>query len=139
MVRVGIRGMAVIVAMTVVMAVIVIVAVVVAQGNRDAIGLTSTGALVLTEGAALDQALHMVVVALLRGPHFCLKPQHLGAVLAEGAIHQRLATHHLLHPLPEGGDHKRVITEIGGIHEVHLGMVGCHQGRVLADATHQHP
>ena len=113
--------------------------VLVAQGNRDAIGLTGTGALVLTEGAALNQPLHMVVVALLRRPHLCLKPQHLGAVLAEGAIHQRLAAHHLLHPFAEGGNHQRVITQIGGVHKLHLGVVSSHQGRVLANATHQHP
>ena len=125
--------------MVVAMAVVVVVVVMVAQGNRDAIGLTGAGALVLTEGAALDQALHMVVVALLRGAHLCLKPEHLGAVLAEGAIHQSLAPNHLLHPLAERGDHEGVITQIGGVHELHLGMVGCHQGRVLANPTYQHP
>ena len=36
------------------------------QRNRDTIGLTSTGALELTQIAAIGQSLHMVMVAGLR-------------------------------------------------------------------------
>ena len=109
------------------------------QGDGDAIGLTGAGAFVLAEGAALDQALHVVVVALLRRSHLGLKAQHLGAVFAEGAVHLRLTTHHLHHPLAEGLDHQRVIAQIGGVDKLHLRVIGGHQSGVLANATDQHP
>ena len=99
---------AVVVAVTVLVGMVVMV-VVVAQGNRDAIGLTGTGALELAEGAALDQALDVVVVALLGSPDLGLKAQDLSAVLAERAVHLGLAAHDLLNPLLKGVDHQGVI------------------------------
>jgi hypothetical protein len=100
---------AVVVAVTVLVGMVVVVMVVVAQGNRDAIGLTGTGALELAEGAALDQALDVVVVALLGSPDLGLKAQDLSAVLAERAVHLGLAAHDLLDPLLKGVDHQGVI------------------------------
>ena len=88
---------------------VVVVMVVMPQGDGDAVGLAGTGALELTEGAALNQPLDVVVVALLRGTHLGLKPEHLGAVLTERAVHLGLAAHDLLDPLFEGVDHQGVI------------------------------
>ena len=79
---------------------------VVPERDRDAIGLTSPGALVLAQGAGLNQALHVVVMALLGGAHLGFKAEHLGAVFAKGAVHLRLTAHHLLHPLQESADHQ---------------------------------
>ena len=50
------------------------------QGH--AVGLAGPGAFPLAKGAALDQTLHMVVVALLGQTHLLLEPQHLGPVFA---------------------------------------------------------
>mgnify|MGYP004157728671 CR=1 FL=1 len=109
------------------------------QRNRDAIGLTSSCALALTQFTAIRQALHMVVVALLGKPNLILKAEHLGSVLAKRAIHGRFTAQHLFNALDKGVEHQGVIAEIGGRHKVHIGMIGSHQIRVLADATHQHP
>ena len=111
---------------------------VVSQGDGNAIGLAGARAFVLAEGAAFDQPLHMVVMAPLRRPHLGLETQHLGPVLAQGAVHLRLAAHHLLNPLSKRADHQRVIPQIGRIHELHLRVIRCHKGRVLADAADQH-
>ena len=109
----GIGGVGVPVIVPVVMAVIVgmvvVVMVVMPQGDGDAVGLAGPGALELTEGAALDQPLDVVVVALLRGTHLGLKTEHLGTVLTERAVHLGLAAHDLLDPLFEGVDHQGVI------------------------------
>ena len=109
------------------------------ERNGDAIRLTSTGALALTQVTTIRQALHMVVVAFLGKPNLILKAEHLGSVLAKGAIHGRFTAQHLLNALDKGVEHHGVIAEIGGRHKVHIGMIGGHQIRVLADATHQHP
>jgi len=93
----------------VIVGMVVVVMVVMPQGDGDAVGLAGTGALELTEGAALDQPLDVVVVALLRGTHLGLKAEHLGAVLTERAVHLGLAAHDLLDPLFEGVDHQGVI------------------------------
>lgn len=50
--------------------------------QRD-LGLTSTGAFLVTEIATLHRALHMVVMAVLREANFMLKAKHLCPVLAE--------------------------------------------------------
>ena len=109
-----------------------------AQGNGDAIGLASPGAFVLAQRAGLNQPLHVVVVALLRGAHLGFKAEHLGAVFAERAVHLRVAAHHLPHALQKGVDHQRVIAQVAGLHKVQLGVIGRHQLGVLADAAHQH-
>ena len=133
------RVMRVLVAVLVGVAVIVAVRMaVLAQGDRDAIGLAGSGALVLAEGAALDQTLHVVVVTALRRTHLSLKAQHLGAVLAEGAVHLRLTADHLLHTFAEGVDHQRVIAQVARIHKLHTGVISRHQGGVLANPAHQH-
>jgi len=70
-----------------------------------AILLAGSGAFPLAEGAALHQAFHVVVVAVLGGSDLGFEAQHLGAVLAQGAVHVRIPPQHVLHPLPEGGQH----------------------------------
>jgi hypothetical protein len=153
-VGVGVRGMVVSLLLAVVMAVLVTmvmgVLVVMAMGmvmavglgshrNRHAIGLAGPGALPLAEVATVGEALHVVVMAVLGGPHFGLKPQNLRPVFAEGAVHVGVTAHHLGHPLHEGVEHQGVIREIGGLHELHLRMVVGDPIGVLLDAAHQHP
>ena len=104
----------------------------------EAIGLAGPGALSLTELAALHQTLDMVMVAVLRRSHLLLKTEHLGAVLAQGAIHVSVAAQHLSHPLLEGVQHQSVITQIGGLDELHRWMIVRHQLGVLTDAADQH-
>ena len=105
-VGVGVGGMVVSRLMAVVMTVLVVmVMAMAAHRNRHAIGLAGPGALPLAEVAPVGEALHMVVMAVLGGPNFGLKPQHLGPVFAEGAVHVGVATHHLRHPLHKGVEH----------------------------------
>jgi hypothetical protein len=102
MIRVGIAHMMMVMALPMlvaapmVMAVTVLVAVVVIMagmgfasgaGERLAVGLAGPGAFGLTQLAALHQPLDVVVMAVLGRPHLMLETEHLGAVLAEGAIH----------------------------------------------------
>ena len=109
------------------------------KGQRHAIGLAGAGALPFTEIATLRQALHVVVVTVLGGPHLGFKAEHLGSVLTQGAIHVGVAADHLLHPLHEGVEHARRLGQVAGVHEGELGVVSRHPLRMLADATHQHP
>ena len=81
----------------------------------------------------------MVVVAVLGSTHLGFKAEHLGAVFAQRAIHVRIAAHHLLHPLHKGAQHQGVIAQVGGLHKLHLGVVGRHPFGVLNNAAHQHP
>ena len=96
MIRVGIAHMMMVMAVTVLVAVPLIMAVVVIMagmgfgsgaGERLAVGLAGPGAFGLTQLAALHQPLDVVVMAVLGRPHLMLETEHLGAVLAEGAIH----------------------------------------------------
>ena len=103
----------------------------------DAIGLAGPGALGFTELAAFHQALDMMMVAVLGGPHLLLETEHLGPVFAERAVHVGIAAQHLRHPLLEGVQHQGVIPQVGGFQEVDVGMVRCHQLGVLADAADQ--
>ena len=80
----------------------------------------------------------MVVVAVLGCSHLHLKAEHLGAVLAQGTVHVRIAPQHVLHPLPEGGQHFGMVPQIGGLQNLQLGMVVCHPLAVLHDPAHQH-
>ena len=80
----------------------------------------------------------MVMVAVLRRSHLLLKTEHLGAVLAQSAIHVGVAAQHLRHPLLEGVQHQGVITQIGGLDELHRWMIARHQLGVLTDAADQH-
>ena len=76
--------------LVVVIVVVVVVALAMAwatQRQGDTIGLAGARALPLTEGAALHQPFHVVMVAVLGGAHLLLETEHLGAVLAEGTIH----------------------------------------------------
>jgi hypothetical protein len=109
------------------------------KGQRHAIALAGPGAFALTEGAALHQALDMVVMAVLGPAHLLLKAQHLVAVLAKAAIHRRLTQQHLFDPLDEGLQHLGMVAQVAGLHKFHLGMVRRHQLAVLDDATDQHP
>ena len=96
MIRVGIAhmmmvmGLPMLVAAPMVMAVVVIMAGMgfgSGAGERLAVGLAGPGAFGLTKLAALHQPLDVVVMAVLGRPHLMLETEHLGAVLAEGAIH----------------------------------------------------
>ena len=80
----------------------------------------------------------MVVMALLRQSHLVFKTEHLGAVLAERAVHRRFSTDHFLHPLHKGVEHQGVIPQILSRHEIHLRMISGHQLGVLTDPAHQH-
>ena len=102
MLSVGVGGMV----MPVLMLVFVLMAV---SLKRDTIGLASPRAFPLAERAALGQSLHVMVVTLLGPSHILFKAQHLGSVLAEGAIHCGISTEHLVHPLSERVHHHRVL------------------------------
>ena len=102
MLSVGVGGMV----MPVLMLMLVLMAV---SLKRDTIGLASPRAFPLAERAALGQSLHVMVVTLLGPTHILFKAQHLGSVLAEGAIHCGISTEHLVHPLSERVHHHRVL------------------------------
>ena len=123
-------------AVAVIMAVGMVMA---AHRDRHAIGLAGAGALPLAEGAALGEPLHMVMVAVLGSSHLGFKTQHLGPVLAKRAVHVGVAPHHFCHPLREGLQNAGMVGQIGGLHELHLGMVGSHPLAVLHDPAHQNP
>jgi hypothetical protein len=106
MLSVGVGGMVMPVLMPVLMLVLVLMAV---SLKRDTIGLASPRAFPLAERAALGQSLHVMVVTLLGPSHILFKAQHLGSVLAEGAIHCGISTEHLVHPLSECVHHHRVL------------------------------
>ena len=82
------------------------------QRDRDAVGLTRTCALVFAELTSIGEALNVVVVTFLCQANLSLEAKNLSPVLAERAIHGRLATQHFLHPFHKGVEHKRVISEI---------------------------
>ena len=147
MVGVGVRRMVmrVIVLMAVlvpvVMAVLVALAVRVLMAvgrDRLAVGLAGAGAFALAQVAAIGEALHVVVVAVLGGAHLGFKAEHLGAVFAEGAVHVGVAAHHLLHALHEGVEHQWVIRQIGRLEEFQLRVIRRHPVGVLEDPAHQH-
>ena len=80
----------------------------------------------------------MVVVAVLGGSHLGFEPQHLGAVLAQRAVHVRIAPQHVLNPFPEGGEHLGMVPQVGGLQDLQLGMVVGHPLAVLHDPADQH-
>ena len=127
----GVRGVMVMVATVIVMVVL--------MGDGNTIRLAGPCALPFTQRAALGQPFHVVVVALLNSADVLLKAQHLGPVLAQGAVHGGIASENLLHPLFERVHHQWVLPEIAGGEKVHLGVVRCHPLGVLADAAHQNP
>ena len=100
MLSVGVGGMVMPVLVPVIMAVSL---------KRDTIGLAGPSAFPLAERAAFSQSLHVMVVTLLGPSHILFKAQHLGSVLAEGAIHCGISTEHLIHPLSERVHHHRVL------------------------------
>lgn len=132
-------AMAVVVAVGMGMAMAVLVAVFVAvgllgSGDRHLpILLTGAGAFALTQAAAIGEAFHMVVMAVLGRSDLSLKPKHLGTVFAERAVHVRVTTEHIEHPFSEGGEHEGVIAQIGGGQEFHLGMIHGHSLGVRED------
>ena len=96
----------------VVVVVVIVVALAMAwatQRQGDSVGLAGARALPLTEGAALHQPFHVVMVAVLGGAHLLLETEHLGSVLAKRTVHIGVAAQHIGHPLPEGGQHRGVI------------------------------
>ena len=96
--------------MAVVLAMAVILAVAVVWRDRNAIRLAGAGAFALTQGAALCEPLHVMVMTFLSPSDVLLKAEHLGAVFAERAVHGRIASENLVHPLAEGVHHKRVVS-----------------------------
>ena len=109
------------------------------MANRDAVGLAGTRALQFAKRAAFRKAFHMVVVAFLGASHVLFEAQHLGAVLAERAVHGGVPPQHLLDPFLEGVHHECVVAQIARREKLHLGMIGSHQLGVLADSAHQNP
>ena len=78
-------------------------------GQGDAVRLAGAGALQIAEGAGFAQALHVVVMAALGGAHLQLKAEHLGPVFAEGAVHLGVAAQHFGDPFAEGLHHQGVV------------------------------
>ena len=141
MVGVGVGGVVVVIRNVVVMAVARFVVMgpgVLPRRQGHAILLAGSGAFPLAEGAALHQAFHVVVVAVLGRSHLGFEPQHLGAVLAKGAVHVRIAPQHVLHPIPEGSQHLGMVPQVGGLQDLQLGMVVGHPLAVLHDPADQH-
>ena len=91
-----------------------LVAVLVVMGGSHAVGLAGTGALQFTESAALGQAFNMVMVAFLNASDVLFEPQHLGSVLAQGAVHRGVTSQHVLNAFPEGIDHQRMVSQVSG-------------------------
>ena len=88
----------------------VLMAVCMAMSPRwDTIGLAGPCAFQLAERAAFSQSLDVMVVTFLGPSYILFKAQHLGSVLAEGAIHCGISTEHLVHPLSECVHHHRVL------------------------------
>ena len=122
-VRLGVGGMAMV--MAVVMAVMVLGTVAVVRtvavieagagggaargGQGDAVRLAGAGALQVAEGAGFAEALHVVVVAALGGAHLQLKTEHLGPVFAQGTVHLGVAAQHFVEALAEGFHHQGVV------------------------------
>ena len=81
----------------------------------------------------------MVVVAFLGASNVLFEAQHLGAVLAERAVHGGVSPQHLLDPFLEGVHHECVVAQIARREKLHLGVIGSHKLGVLADSAHQNP
>ena len=80
----------------------------------------------------------MMVMAFLRQADLRLEAQHLGAILAQAAIHLVLAGQDLLDPIGEGIEHQRMILQILGMEELDLRMARRHLVGDAIDALHQH-
>ena len=78
---------------------------------------------------------HVMVVAFLHRAHFGLEAQHLGAVLAELAVHGDVAGDDLFEALDECVDHRRMIVEIGCLDEFDFGMARRHRIGGIIDAV----
>ena len=78
--------------------------------------------MVVVMAAVRADALDMVVVALLRRADVALEADHLGAVLAQGAVHVDVAGGDAADALDEGLDHQRVVVEIVRLDELDLRM-----------------
>ena len=109
-----------------------------AERQRNSVGLAGPGAFPLAQVTALGEPFHVVVVAVLGGSHLSLEAEHLGAVLAEGAVHGGVAPHHLLNPFHKRVEHAGVIAQIGGLEKFDLRVIGRHPIGVLQDPAHQH-
>src|SRR5215469_3258391 len=85
---------------------------------------------VMTVSMVSVSAADMVVMCLLRGAGVVLVTDDLGAVLAELAVHCRVAADDLADALDERVEQQRVVAQIGGLEESDVGMtlrrlVGC--------------
>ena len=107
------------------------------HGHRNPIGLASAGAFQFAEGAAFRETFDVVVMALLGLTHVLLKPQHLGSVFAERAVHRGVAADHVLDPFAECLHHLGVIAEIAGGDKLDRRVILSNPFGVLTDPTHQ--
>ena len=104
----GVRRM--VMAVVIPVAVVVDVVMAVAWRDRNAIWLAGARAFAVTQGAALCEPLHVMVMTFLSPPDVLFKAEHLGAVLAERAVHGRIASKNLVHPFAERIHHERVVS-----------------------------
>src|SRR5690348_10558480 len=72
-------------------------------------------------------AAHMMMVAGLGGAHLVGVAEDPRAVLAELAVHCRIAGADLLDALGEGVEDARMVAQIGRLDELDLGMARCHR------------
>src|SRR5260221_12365171 len=93
-------------------------------------------AMVGTIGA---DAADMVTVSGLGRAELGAIAEDLRAVLAELAIHHRVADTDLLDALGEGIEDQRMVTQIGRLHEFDIREGGSHRIGLLIDALDQDP
>ena len=112
MIRMGVWGMVMAVGMPLMG--VPFMGMVLVERNRDAVRLAGASAFPFTQGAALHQPFHVVMVALLSPPNVLLEPEDLGSVFAEGAVHVRIPSQNVIHTLAKRVQHQWMIPEIAG-------------------------
>src|SRR5262245_7502109 len=83
-------------------------------------------------------AANMVMMPLLRRARGELMADDLRAVLAEAAIHRRLAIDNLGDAIDQAIEHQRMVAEIGRFEDLDLGMIGGDPVTGGINALHQH-
>src|SRR6185437_12581759 len=83
-------------------------------------------------------AANMVVMARLHRAAIALVAHDLRAILAELAIHRRLAIDRLMDAVDEAVEHQGMVAEIGGLQELDLAMVAGDPVDRGINALHQH-
>ena len=84
-------------------------------------------------------AFHVMMMAHLRLAHLMLEGRKLRAILAQGAVHGRIAGKNAARPLDEGLHHQRMIVQIGRLDDLDIRMGPCRFVRRGIDALHQNP